>query len=173
MFSDVNLLVLAAAIEPRKGSKTLSQLLKVPLNDDGFFLEAHVKLRPVDFATEGVFMLGMSHSPKFIDETITQAHGAVARALTIISKDKYYAEAIISSVNEELCVGCGACVSVCEYDAIEIVENEYENIKNKVLIHEAVCKGCGNCAAACPSGAMEQRGFKTEQLLAMIAAALE
>ncbi|MCK4667193.1 FAD-dependent oxidoreductase [Candidatus Dependentiae bacterium] len=173
IFSDVDLLALAVAIEPRTDSKELSQLLKVPVNDDGFFLEAHVKLRPVDFATEGVFMLGMAHSPKFIDEAITQAHAAVARAMTIISKDKYYAEAIISRVNEELCVGCGVCVSVCNYGAIEIMDEQPSEAKQKVILHEAVCKGCGNCAAACPSGAMQQKSFKSEQLLAVIAAAFE
>ncbi|MCK4665163.1 FAD-dependent oxidoreductase [Candidatus Dependentiae bacterium] len=173
LFSDVDLLVLAAAIEPRKNSKFLSQLLKVPLNSDGFFLEAHVKLRPVDFATEGIFMLGMSHTPKFIDETITQAHASAARATTIISKDKYYAEPLIAGINEDLCDGCGVCVPVCEYEAISIEEETIQGeVKRKAVLKEAMCKGCGCCVAACPSGAMEQKGFKTNQMMAMIDAAL-
>lgn len=171
---DANLLVLSLGMEPRSDCEDVAEMLKIPLNDDRFFLEAHVKLRPVDFATEGVFLAGIAHSPKSIDETIAQANGAVSRACTIISKDKYLAEPTIAVVNEDLCSGCGTCESICSYEAIEIVEKLVGWVeKRKAHVKEAVCKGCGACAATCPSGAIEQKGFKSEQLLEMIDAALE
>jgi heterodisulfide reductase subunit A len=145
-------------------------MLKIPVNEDGFFLEAHVKLRPVDFATEGVYLAGMAHGPKSISESITQGKAAAARAATIISKDMYEAEATIAAVNDDLCDGCGICVGVCEYNALEIVEND--DGTKLVKLNEAMCKGCGCCVAACPSGAMEQKGFKNNQILAEIDAAL-
>jgi len=160
-----NLVVLSTGIEPTKDNDVLAKMLKVPLNDEGFFLEAHVKLRPVDFATEGVFVAGMAHSPKCIDEAISQAEAAAARATTIIAHDKYYAEAAVSHVNEELCVGCGICSGLCPFEAIEIV---IEDTERKSKVNEALCKGCGTCVAACPSGAMEQYGFTKHQILAMI-----
>jgi heterodisulfide reductase subunit A len=170
---DTDLLILSAATIPPVGNEELAKLLKVPLNQDGFFLEAHVKLRPVDFATEGVFLAGMAHSPKPIDEAIGQAQAAAGRAVVIISKDKYTAEPIIASVNEELCAGCGICTSICEYNAPELI-TEIKDGKEvrRSKVNEALCKGCGTCAAACPSGAMEQLGFKKQQLWAMVDAAL-
>ena len=169
-----DLVVLSPAIVPDKDNEELAKLLKVPLNEDKFFLEAHVKLRPVDFATEGVFLAGMAHSPKFIDETIAQAKAAVARAVTIISKDKYMAEPTIAAVNEDVCNGCGICEAICAYEAIEIAKESVNGTeKKKAKVKEALCKGCGACVAACPSGAMEQKGFKSEQVLAMIDACLE
>jgi heterodisulfide reductase subunit A len=165
-----DLLVLASRIEANPDNERLSQLFKVPLNQDKFFLEAHVKLRPVDFATEGVYVAGMAHNPKSLEESISQAQAAAARATTIISKDKYLAEATIAAVNEDLCDGCGICVGVCEYNALEIEEKPEG--KKTVRLNEAACKGCGACVAACPSGAMEQKGFKNEQILAEIDAAL-
>ncbi len=167
-------LVLSPAIIPRAENVELAQKLKVPLNEDNFFLEAHVKLKPVDFATEGMFLAGMAHSPKSITETIAQAYGAASRALTIISKDKYYTDAPISCVDEELCSGCGVCEKTCPYGAIEMI-TETENDKTKRLAHvlEGVCKGCGSCVSACPSGAIEQKGFKREQIISMIDAVTE
>ena len=166
--------LLSPAIVPRAENVELAQKLKVPLNEDNFFLEAHVKLRPVDFATEGIFLAGLAHSPKSINETIAQAYGASSRALTIISKDKYYTDAPIAKVNEELCSGCGVCEKICPYGAIEltseIVGNETKRL-SRVL--EGVCKGCGSCVSACPSGAIEQKGFKQEQIISMIDAAAE
>jgi len=164
-----DLVVLAPAIIPRDDAVSISQMLKVPLNENKFFLEAHVKLRPVDFATEGVFLAGLAHSPKTIDESISQAKAAAARACTIISKDKYEAEATISSVNEDICAGCGVCVSVCPYDAPELITKGGRVVSH---VNEALCKGCGSCACACPSGAIEHLGFKVKQTLAMLEAAL-
>jgi heterodisulfide reductase subunit A len=162
-----DLVVLAAGVEAYGDNVELAKMLKVPLNDDGFFLEAHVKLRPVDFATEGVFIAGMAHSPKCIDEAISQAEAAAARAATVIAHDKYYAEATVSHVNEDLCAGCGICSKLCPYEAIEMV---YENDRRRSKVNEALCKGCGTCASACPAGAMDQYGFTKNQMMAMIEA---
>lgn len=167
-------LVLSTATIPNPNNEELAQMLKVPISKDGFFLEAHMKLRPVDFATEGVYLAGMAHWPKLIDESISQASGAAARAATILSKSKLEAEGIIASVNEEICDGCGICEPICEYKAIEIIsEGSGEEETKKAKVNEALCKGCGACVGACPSGAMEQKGYKDNQLLAMIDAALE
>ncbi|OPZ30420.1 MAG: putative glutamate synthase (NADPH) small subunit [Lentisphaerae bacterium ADurb.BinA184] len=169
-----DLVVLSARIEINAGSDVLQKMLKVPLNADGYFLEAHVKLRPVEFATEGVFVAGLAHSPKNVPETIAQAEAAAARAVTIISKPQYEAEPTIAALNEDLCDGCGVCVPVCEYNALEIVARPGGPEGAKIVrLNEAMCKGCGACVAACPSGAMEQKGYKNSQILAMIAAALE
>jgi heterodisulfide reductase subunit A len=154
-------LVLSSGLKPRPENADIAKMLKVPLNSDGFFLEAHVKLRPVDFSTEGVFVAGTCHSPKFITESISQACAAASRACTLLSHDKYKTEANVSTVNEDICSGCGLCISVCPYSAIKLDEG-------KAKLNEALCKGCGSCAAVCPSGAMEQKGFKTDQLYAMI-----
>ena len=167
------LLVLSSRIDANPGNEQIGQLMKVPLNEDGFFLEAHVKLRPVEFATEGVFVAGLAHGPKTVPETIAQAEAAAAKACTIISKETYDAEPTIAALNDPLCDGCGICVPVCEYNALEVIDRPDGAIGEKVVkLNEAMCKGCGGCVAACPSGAMEQKGFKDSQMLAMIEAAL-
>ncbi len=162
-------LILSTAIIPRKGNFDLAQKLKVPLGENNFFLEAHVKLQPVDFATEGLFLAGMAHSPKSIDETIFQAYGAASRALTIISKNKYYIDLPVVTINEDLCSGCGICESTCPYGAIEIITKLKEDQKIKISrIIEGSCKGCGICTVTCPSSAIEQKGFKQNQISSMI-----
>jgi heterodisulfide reductase subunit A len=167
-------LILSAAVIPATDNEQLAKKLKVPLNEDGFFLEAHVKLRPVDFATEGIFLAGMAHSPKSITETIAQSYGAAARSLTIISKHKYYTDAPVACVNEDLCSGCGVCEKICPYNAIEMVAVSKDGKEGRVShVIEGVCKGCGSCTAACPSGAIEQKGFKREQIISMVDAAAE
>jgi len=159
-------LVLSAAIVPGKDNEELAQLLKVPINEDGFFLEAHVKLRPVDFAVEGVFLAGMAHSPKLISETISQAYAAASRAVSVISQEEYVTEATTALVTDNLCSGCGLCVEACPYSAIELTE------KGVAEVNSALCKGCGLCNATCRSGAIQQRGFDDHQLLQMISASL-
>ncbi|MBU7015559.1 MAG: CoB--CoM heterodisulfide reductase iron-sulfur subunit A family protein [Theionarchaea archaeon] len=159
-----DLVVLSTGVSPYDNS-ALSQMLKVPLDRDGFFLEAHMKLRPVDFATDGVFMAGLAHSPKFIDETISQAFGTVARACTIVSKERIETEPIIAEVDEELCCGCQVCIPMCPYNARELDEEE-----KIVKVNEVLCKGCGSCVAACPSKAAQQRHFRDSQLSSMIEA---
>jgi len=160
-----DLVVLSTGIEPGSHNEQLAKMLKVPLNSDGYFLEAHVKLRPVDFATEGIFVAGLAHSPKFISETIGQARAAAARAATILAHDTYYAEATVSYVDENLCAGCGVCSSMCPYNAIEMVIVNGARVSR---INEALCKGCGTCVAACPSGAVDQYGFTRRQIMSMI-----
>jgi heterodisulfide reductase subunit A len=160
-----DLLVLSAGIVANPDNKGLSQLLKVPLESDGFFLEAHVKLRPVDFATDGVFVCGLAHYPKDIGETIAQARAAAGRAATVLSKETIESEGRISYVRPEWCSGCGACVAVCAYNAIEL-----DPMTNVAVINETLCKGCGACAASCRANAVDLNGFKNEQILSMLSA---
>ena len=167
---DADLVALGVATVPREESKALAQMLKVPLNEDGFFLEAHVKLRPVDFATEGVFVCGLAHSPKFIEESITQAKAAASRASTILSKEMIEAGGIVATVNVARCTACGLCELICAYNAVEVtVVDERRGIK-AAQVNEALCKGCGACAAGCRSGAIDLRGFSNGQVLAAISA---
>jgi len=160
---DTDLLVLSSGIIANKENKSLSQMLKVPLNDDGFFLEAHVKLRPVDFATDGIFVCGLAHYPKDISESITQARASAARATTILTKDYLQAEGKVSEIRKERCSGCGLCVEICPYKAIEL--NEKEKV---AVINEALCKGCGACVSSCRANAIDLKGFKDEQILAVL-----
>jgi len=160
---DTDILALGVANIPAADNKRLSQLFKVPLNEDGFLLEAHVKLRPVDFATEGVFMCGLAHSPKFIEESIAQAKAAASRAGTILSKDVIEVGGLVSFVNKNKCSGCGVCQLVCPFQAIEIDDEE-----KVAVINEALCKGCGACVSSCICGAINIRGFSNTQILAAI-----
>jgi heterodisulfide reductase subunit A len=166
-------LVLASGTRPYAESAALAPMLKVPMTKEGFFLEAHMKLRPVDFATEGVYLAGLSHGPKFLDESIGQGLGAVARAMTILSKTTLEAEGIVATIDEALCDGCGICVPICEYKALEIIADKKDETKKTLDVNVGLCKGCGACVGACPSGALTQKGFKDEQIVAMIDAALE
>ena len=166
-------LVLASGTRPQHDAEELAPMLKVPLTKEGFFLEAHMKLRPLDFATEGVYLAGLAHGPKFVDESIAQALGAVSRAMTVLSKTTLEAEGIVASVDETLCDGCGICVPICEYKAMEIVPDKKDPKKKIVDINVGLCKGCGACVGACPAGALTQKGFKDDQIYAMIDAALE
>lgn len=173
-----DLLVLSAGIIPHEENEELAKMLKVPLNEDGFFLEAHMKLRPVDFASDGVFLCGICHSPKFIDESIAQASAAASRAETILSKDYIEAGGAIAHVNEELCRACGECIEACEFNAVELVEKEVTGVegwspsKTQVArVNAVVCKGCGTCNVVCPTGAISAYHFTTEQIESMIKAA--
>ena len=155
-----DLLVLSVATVPNPDNERLAGMLKVPLTKDGFFLEAHMKLRPLDFATDGIFLCGMAHWPKFIDESISQACGAAARASIILSKKTLEAEGIVSNVDESLCVGCGLCITICPYGAMEKDEKGLAKVK------EVLCKGCGTCAASCPKRAITMHQFTDEQITA-------
>ena len=162
-------ITLASAIETR-GLEKLAQMLKVPVSQDGFFMEVHQKLRPVDFATDGVFVCGLAHYPKPIDESITQAQAAAARAATVLAKKRIEVEGVVSTVDESLCRGCGECVDACPYGAPELVEIR-EGVQVS-QIQEALCKGCGACAVACPTGAAAIRHFTDDEVLTMVEAAL-
>ncbi|MHA1718424.1 MAG: FAD-dependent oxidoreductase [Promethearchaeota archaeon] len=161
---DTDLLVLSVGIHPPyESNEKLAPMLKVPLNDDKFFLEAHVKLRPVDFATEGIFVCGLAHSPRSIDESIMQANAVVSRGATYLSKDEIETEGIVSVVNPSKCSGCGLCVEVCAYNAITMDEE-----KNVAVINSALCKGCGACAASCRGSAIDLLGFTNEEVYLVI-----
>jgi heterodisulfide reductase subunit A len=164
-----DLVILSAATIPNPDNKSVAEMLKVPLTKDGFFLEAHMKLRPVDFATDGVFLCGMAHSPKYIDESIAQACAAAARATTILSKPTLEMEGIVANVNEDLCSGCRICEYLCPYGAIEMKEKDDRLIAHVI---EALCKGCGACGTACPTKAITMGHFTTEEILAQVKAAL-
>jgi heterodisulfide reductase subunit A len=167
VYIDCDLLVLSAGIfQNREENEELAKMLKVPLNDDSFFLEAHVKLRPVDFATEGVFVAGLAHCPKPIEDSISQANAAVSRACTILSKDKIEAEGKTAVVNITRCTGCGMCVENCAYNAIEIIEDR--RFGTVASINQALCKGCGACSGNCRCAAIDVLGFSSEQIFAMI-----
>jgi len=168
----VDRVILSCGITPdREEKEELAKMLKVPISKDGFYFEAHQKLRPVDFATEGVFVVGLAHWPKFMDESIAQAAGAAARALTIVSKQELTSEGITASVYDDYCDGCGICMGCCDYNAIEIVSDGAGGLKSHV--NPGLCKGCGCCVAACPVSAMEQKGFKNVQIQAEIDACLD
>ena len=161
-----DLVVLVPALVPRADADEFARILRISQSGDGFFLEAHPKLRPMDTFTGGIFIAGCCQGPKDIQDTVSMASGAAARAANILSKKELESEPLVSCVDEEICSGCSVCVSVCAYSAIEIVKED--NGKSYAKVNEALCKGCGACVGACPSGAMQQRGFKDKQILPMI-----
>ena len=161
-----DLLILATAIVPPK-ENPIANLFKVPVNKDGFFVEAHVKLRPIDFATDGVFLCGLAHSPKPMDESIAQGLGAAARAVTLLSQKEMFGNAIVAFINPESCVGCQGCLKVCPYEAIRYLED-----KRICEINEVICKGCGACAATCQSASAQLKRFTSKQIYAQIEKAM-
>ncbi len=156
------LLVLASAMVPEK-TNPLAPMYKVSQNADGFFIEAHVKLRPNDFATDGVFVCGLAHAPKPIEESISQAQAAASRAVTVLSKLEISVSGTVALVDPNLCSSCGVCVEVCPYSAPKFNENT-----GKAEIQPTLCKGCGLCVASCRSGAIHLKGFETGQIMAML-----
>jgi heterodisulfide reductase subunit A len=167
---DADIICLAAAVIPSAGSKEVSQLFKVTLGPDGFFQEAHVKLRPVEFGADGVYLCGTAHYPKLISEAIEQAYGAAGRVLTLLSHDTVIASGSVCEVDEKKCMGCGQCVAVCTYSAIEFRETKQGK---KAVVIPVLCKGDGLCNSKCPTGAIRLKHFTDEELLAQIDAAAE
>ena len=163
---DADILCLATAIVAHE-DQSISKLFKVPVDADGWLMEAHQKLRPVEFAVEGVFLCGMAHYPKPIEESIAQAKAASSRAMTVLSRENIKVGGIVSRIKPELCSGCLACIQVCPYTAITFNEE-----KMVAEVNEALCKGCGACAATCPSEAPILMGFNNKQLYAQIKSAL-
>jgi len=161
---DCDLVALSAGIVPNKNDE-LSKLLKTPVNEDGFFMEAHVKLRPVDSSNQGIFLCGVAHSPQMIDESISQAMAAAGRASIPLSKVYVTAEGIVSSVDAEKCIGCGLCESICAFKAI--VLKQVDGV-NKAETIPALCTGCGVCAASCPQQARTMGHFTDDELIAQI-----
>ena len=157
-----DLLILASAMVPQKNNP-LARLYKVAQNDDGFFTEAHVKLRPSDFATDGVFVCGLAHAPKPLDESIAQAQAAASRAVTVLSALQISVSGTVARVDPNFCSQCGVCVAVCPYSAPTFNEKT-----GKAEIQATLCKGCGLCTASCRSGAINLKGFETSQIMAML-----
>jgi heterodisulfide reductase subunit A2 len=165
-----DLLVLATPLIANDDNEDLSRMLKVPVGDGGFFLEAHVKLRPVEFAMDGIYVGGSCRWPADIRESIAQGYAAASEAMIPLRQGMVKVEAITAVVDPKICKGCGTCVLVCPFDAVELKESEIRGLEGKIVseVNTALCKGCGLCAAACPNGAIQQRGFTDTQLLSMV-----
>lgn len=160
-----DLVVLATPLVPRPESGDVAGLMRVPTDKNGFFLEAHAKLRPLDFAADGIFVCGSARFPATSVEARTQGIGVASRVAAILFKDKLVKSAIVAQIDETSCVGCMGCLNVCPYEAIK-----YDSSKRVCVVQEILCKGCGNCAATCPSHSVILRGYKPEQLLAQLRA---
>lgn len=163
---ELDLVVLSVGLEPPADADELQKLLRLSRTADGFFMEAHPKLRPVDTLTGGLFLAGTVQGPKDIPDTVVQGSAAASRAAILMAAGEVEVEPIVASVDSDNCIGCRICERVCDFGAIEIVEK-------KAVINEVLCKGCGGCAGACPTGAMQIRHFEDDQIMAMICAAFE
>lgn len=160
---DTDMVVLVPALVPREDAEELSRTMKLTRSIDGFLMEAHPKLRPMDTFVNGIFIAGCAQGPKDISDTVSQASGASARASTILSKEELENEPLIAWVDPDLCVGCGVCVEVCAYSARVLNE-----VKGIAEVDEALCSGCGACVSACPSNACIHRNYTKQQLVRMI-----
>jgi heterodisulfide reductase subunit A len=162
-----DLLVLSTAIQPSAGTEKLAEMLSVPLSAEGFFQEAHVKMRPMDFMDEGIFVCGMAHYPKFIEESISQALATAGRAMTILSKQPLYMGGMVAVVDQERCVGCLTCVRSCPFEIPRIDDSELGvgHIVGAAYIEPTLCQGCGTCTAECPASAIQLANYTDELML--------
>ncbi|MBW2563520.1 MAG: CoB--CoM heterodisulfide reductase iron-sulfur subunit A family protein, partial [Deltaproteobacteria bacterium] len=160
-----DLVTLASAIIPNRDEK-LANFFKVSLNDDGFFIERHAKLGPSDFATDGVFLCGMAHYPKPIDEAIAQGRAAASRAITILAQETVHTSGTVAKTEQPICSSCGVCIAICPYSAPSFTEEG--PFAGKAEINPILCKGCGLCVASCRSGAIHLKGFDNDQIFAQI-----
>ena len=170
-----DMVVLATAIVANPDAEKLNKLYKVSLDGDGFFQEAHAKLRPVDFATEGMFVAGLAHYPKPVEESVAQALAASARAATLLSRSEVSLDAIKAEPNLDYCDGCALCLDVCPYHAITLVEEkrgEDGAVSKYISVNKAQCKGCGLCQGTCPKRGVAVQGFTMDQITSQIEAAL-
>jgi len=166
---DADVLVLAAAVVPSSSSAEMAKLFKVAMNPDGFFQEAHVKLRPVDFAADGVFLCGLAHYPKHLSETISQAYGAAGRAINLLTGDTVTASGAVCEVDENDCVSCGACITACTYGAIEFKDTPKGK---KATVNPILCKGDGLCNAKCPTAAIRLKHYTDDEIFSQIDASV-
>jgi heterodisulfide reductase subunit A len=166
MSIDVDMVVLATAIEAQPDAAEVASLFGLGRSEDGFFAEAHPKLRPVETNTEGVFLAGACQSPRDVPDTVGHAGAAASMALALLDKGEVTISPQVAVVDEELCSACKTCISLCPYTAISFVEGVGEN--GVARVNEALCKGCGTCVAACPAGAITGRHFTTQQIMAQI-----
>ena len=161
-----DLLVLSAAIRPREEGKQFAETMRLALDEDGFLMEAHPKLRPLDVAVPGVYLCGLAQGPKFASEAIVQARGAVSRAVTVLSKNEIVAEGMINRVDSSLCRACGECEKACCFEAIKVTQKTPG--RKLAVVTEALCTGCGVCNVACPTGAASLSHFKDAQIDGMV-----
>jgi heterodisulfide reductase subunit A len=166
---DADLLVLAAAVVPSSSSAEMAKLFKVAMNPDGFFQEAHVKLRPVDFAADGVFLCGLAHYPKHLNETISQAYGAAGRTINLLTGDTVTASGAVCEVEENDCISCGACITCCTYGAIEFHDTPRGK---KAVVNPILCKGDGLCNAKCPTAAIKLKHYTDDEIFSQIDASV-
>jgi heterodisulfide reductase subunit A len=158
-----DLVVLAVGMEPALGAADLATALRITTDKDGFILEAHPKLGPLDTHSAGIFIAGCCQGPKDIPDTVAQAHGAAARATVYFHQGQVIKEPVVANVDVDICSGCRLCENACAFDALRFDE------RRKVMtVQEAVCKGCGACAATCPSGAISLKHFRRPQLLSWV-----
>ena len=168
------MVVLAAAIEPDKSARHLATLLTASMDTNDFFTEAHPKLRPVESPTAGIFLSGVCQGPKDIPETVAQASAAAAKVLGVLSKDKLVANPCIAHSDENMCNGCSQCEKVCPYSAITYIDKEFKKpdrtieLKRIAQVNDALCQGCGACTVTCPSGAMNLKGFSTQEIISEV-----
>ena len=160
---EVDLVVLATGLVPSRAAQSLRNLLKLSLSPDGFFMEVHPKLRPLDTASDGIFLAGTCQGPKDIADTLAQAHGAASRATTTLFQGKVEIDPVVAFVDPEICSGCGLCEQVCEYSALTL--NPYRRV---MTINTVLCKGCGACSSTCPVGAISVRHFKPDQIMSQV-----
>jgi len=163
------LLSLSMAIEPSEGTEELARILDLPLSSEGFFMEAHLKMRPMDMAREGIFICGMAHYPKFIEECITNAQAAAGRAITILATPRMYIGGVISVVDQSKCVGCLTCVRTCPFEIPKVRYSDVGvgKIKGAAYIDPALCTGCGTCTAECPAKAIQLVAYRDEQIMGL------
>ncbi|HEY5659136.1 MAG TPA: 4Fe-4S dicluster domain-containing protein, partial [Myxococcota bacterium] len=170
-----DLLVLSTPVVPALAAQEMRSRLKVQLDSDGFFLEAHVKLRPVDFVSEGIFMAGMAHYPKLLDESIAHARAAAARAATVLARDSIRTGGRVANVDQVLCVACLTCVRSCPFGAVRIQEDApgVGGVLGAARVEAALCQGCGLCAAECPAGAIDLMHYTDDQVMTKVDALFE